>query len=130
IQPANAEVWTKLGVCLRQTGDTPGAIAAFTRAVASAPDFLVARKYLAEALAQSGRTDESTAQLNTILARNPHYEHADEVYYALGLNLEKKGDQAEAARDYEQALLANPNFADAQKHLQALREGAGKNRSR
>ncbi len=118
--PTNVQILMKLGISLEQTGDRQGAIDSFERALTLRPDFALARKYLGEALAAAGRIDESTAQFQTILANNPRYEHADEVYYALGLNLEKKSDVAGAVREYEQALVANPNFADAQKRLQSL----------
>ncbi len=129
-KPKNVEIWTKLGICLDQTGDRPGAIDAYEHAISTDPGFLLARKYLARSLAAAGRTDESSAQLDVILAKNPNYEHADEVHYELGLNLEKKGDSGSAAREYAKALQANPHFADARTRLEALDQASGKSSSK
>jgi len=130
LAPANVGAWTKLGVALNQTGDRTGAINAFTQALAINPNFLLARQYLAETLAASDRTDESTAQFEMILAKNPRYDHADAVYYALGLNSERKGQRAEAIHNFEQALLVNPRLADAEKHLRALQSDTEKSKSK
>jgi tetratricopeptide (TPR) repeat protein len=46
----------------------------------------------------------------------------DVAHYELGKTLTEQGSYAEAEREFEAALKINPNFADAQKQLDALRK--------
>ncbi len=120
LQPANATVLDKWGISLLRTGDASRAIEILQRAVEAQPDSLYIRQGLASALASSNRLAESTAQFQNILQMNPKWEHADQVHLALGLNAEKFGDPAAAAREYQRALDLNPSLTLARQHLLAL----------
>ena len=120
LQPANATVLDKWGISLLRTGDASRAIEILQRAVEAQPDSLYIRQGLASALASSNHLAESTAQFQNILQMNPKWEHADQVHLALGLNAEKFGDPAAAAREYQRALDLNPSLTLARQHLLAL----------
>jgi protein O-mannosyl-transferase len=124
-EPKNALVLNKLGVSLEQIGDSAGALSVYQRAVQWQPDFHLARLDFALALASAGRLDESTAQLLIILQKDPRWEHADQVHFALGSNDEKKNDFSAAASQFEQVLALNPDYGEARQHLQELRARPG-----
>jgi tetratricopeptide (TPR) repeat protein len=61
---------TYTGFSLRQMGDFDGAMAAYQKALAIDPDFILARSYMAQGMLQQGRRDEAVAQLREIEARD------------------------------------------------------------
>ncbi len=120
LQPHNGTVLDKWGVSLLRMGDSSGAVGVLERAVQAQPDSLYIRQVLGGALAASNHLADSTAQFQKILQMNPKWEHADQVHLALGLNAEKSGDPAAAAREYQRALDLNPSLTLARQHLLAL----------
>ncbi|MBI3505784.1 MAG: tetratricopeptide repeat protein [Proteobacteria bacterium] len=62
-EPANAEAWRGAALSCHSLGDAAGAIPAYRRAVALAPDDIVARNGLGAALLDTGAADEALAVL-------------------------------------------------------------------
>ncbi len=125
LQPANATVLDKWGVSLLRTGDSSHAVDVLQRAVQAQPDSLYIRQALASALAASNHLARSSAQLRNILQMNPTWEHADQVHFALGANLERSGDNSAAAEEYRRALSLNPALDPARQRLAALAASQG-----
>ena len=98
-----------IGFCRLKMGDANGALAAYERALAKAPDNRLARNGRAETLSSLGRDDEALAELNTLLAADPNFVLALWTKAAI---LARRGDVAQA-RDLAQRaiVLASPSVA-------------------
>lgn len=88
---------------------------ALKECIAQQPTFARAHVNLGLVLAQQNRFDEALAQFSKALPR------AD-AYYNLGLMYQSKRKLPEAANAFKTALELNPQFAAAQKRLDALPE--------
>lgn len=64
-----AQVETYIGFSLRKLGDMDAALAHYAQALASNPDFTVARAYLGEAFLALGQPDRAAAELGEIARR-------------------------------------------------------------
>ena len=71
ITPGHADAENLLGVCARQRGDLPAALAHAARAVAAVPDSGLFLANQGAALAEAGRLGEAIAALRRALALNP-----------------------------------------------------------
>ncbi len=125
LQPANVLVLDKWGISLQRAGNSAQAVEVLQRALRRQPDDLLIRQSLASALAGANRLADSSAQLRKILEMNPTWEHADQVYFALGANLERSGDNSAAAEEYRRALSLNPALDPARQRLAALATNPG-----
>ncbi len=84
-------------------------IEAFRAFVAKSPDDAFARYSLAMALRTAGRSGEAAAEFEELRRRNPDYVPA---YLMLGQTLEAAGDDAGAARAYEDGMAAATRMND------------------
>jgi tetratricopeptide (TPR) repeat protein len=119
--PGDPAVLAEVGIAAQQKGDFDQAISADQQVLASQPQNTEARVELASALYSAGRIDESIAQLQEAIRRDPTWTHADDIYVALGLDYEKKSDWSDAGAQYQRALQLNPQQAQAQQRLDAVR---------
>lgn len=120
LQPANVLILVKWGISLQRAGNSAQAVEVLQRALLRQPDDLLTRQFLASALAAANRLADSSAQLRKILEMNATWEHADQVHFALGANLERSGAIPAAAEEYRRALALNPALAPASQRLAAL----------
>jgi len=120
LQPANLLVLDKWGIALQRAGKSAQAVGVLERALQRQPDALLIRQSLAAALAGDNRLPEANAQLRRILELNPTWEHADQVHFALAVNLERSGSPSSAAEEYQRALAINPALDPARQRLAAL----------
>lgn len=67
--PNDARFMNYRGFILRQTGDMSGAMAYYTAALRSDPDYILARSYMGMGLAQMGHVSAAKAQLQEIAVR-------------------------------------------------------------
>jgi predicted Zn-dependent protease len=84
-------------------------IEAFRAFVARSPDDAFARYSLAMALRTAGRTREAAAEFEELRRRKPDYVP---TYLMLGQALETSGDDAAAARAYEDGMAAATRMND------------------
>ncbi|MCK5941857.1 MAG: tetratricopeptide repeat protein, partial [Planctomycetes bacterium] len=108
--PPAAPPLRMLGLAKGQQGDLEGAVAAFERGLALAPDDVALRAQLGATLRALGRNDEATAHLEQVLERAP--DHVDALV-ALADLAAAGGDRATARRQLEHALRTDPGHARA-----------------
>jgi protein O-mannosyl-transferase len=120
--PGDPAVLAEVAIAATQKGDFDDAISADQQVLAAQPQNTEARVGMASAMYSAGRIDESIAQLQEAIRRDPTWAHADDVYVALGLDYEKKSDWSDAAAQYQRALELNPQQSQAQQRLDAVRE--------
>jgi protein O-mannosyl-transferase len=119
--PGDPAVLAEVGIAAAQKGDFDQAISADQEVLVARPQNTETRVGLASALFSAGRVDESIAQLQEAIRRDPTWPHADDIYVALGLDYEKKSDWTDAATEYQRALDLNPQQTQAQQRLDAVR---------
>lgn len=90
--------------------DYDGAVAHFTKALASAPDNASARQKLATALSLRGDATGATEQLEETIRRSPNFAPAR---YSLGVLYAQNGRMADAAEQFAVAVHADPAFPAA-----------------
>jgi len=106
-----------LAAVLFQEGKFAEAAQAYEALVRESPDDAGLRASWAGALGALGRYDESLAQLNLAIEKEPLNP---EAYHNRGVIYEKQGKPAEAAAEYRQALRYNPQYAPSQQALTRL----------
>ena len=119
-KPGDVPVLLELSVAAQAKGDFAVAIDASQKALRVNPNDSGVRMNLASAYYSAGRFDDSISLLSDLLRRDPHWAHADEAYFTLGLDYEKKSDWVAAAQQYRQALQLNPQLSPSQEHLNAI----------
>jgi tetratricopeptide (TPR) repeat protein len=125
LQPGNVEALSSQGNALRLSGHATEAVNILETAVRRNPGNRNARLNLGQALndlgaglIQSGNTQEATKRFRQALKYTPHHPQA---LANLGITLEQAGGLEEAARYYQAAIGARPDFADPHFHLAHLR---------
>ncbi len=145
-----AESWNLFGAVEAASGHTDRAAECFRTALAADPDFLKARRNLAQALQSLGRRDEAISAYREVLARAPddidalyaltdllaEAGHSDEAialsqrlvavepravnHYNLALLLHMSGRFEGAAQHYRRAVALEPDHAEAHNQLGIL----------
>jgi tetratricopeptide (TPR) repeat protein len=117
-----ADEWFERALALERS-DTPGARAAYERAVAADASHLSAQVNLGLLLHEDGRFAEAEAVYRRALSAC----RGDAVlWYNLGVLLEDMERKDEALAAYEEALRGNPQFADCHYNLALLCEDLDK----
>jgi tetratricopeptide (TPR) repeat protein len=101
--------WTlheNLGRLLQESGDVPGALAAWTRVAQLAPHYGEAHRQLGRLFTQLGREAEAVQALQQALRVDPRDLMAID---GLAQTLSRQGKHLEAVREYERALQLNPD---------------------
>lgn len=100
-RPNSAQVQLFLGDLLRQTGDLPGAGAAFTAAKAANPKDVLSDLQFARLYQQEGKPDDAIRSLNTVLAADATNRTA--LLWKGDIEA-SKGDYTSAVADYRRLL--------------------------
>ena len=107
LEPRNAQAHAALGSALRSWGQPAAALPHLAAALALAPNDERARVTLAMAWDDLGRPDRAIAELRQVIAAHPASARA---HYGLAALLGRRGDLAEARRQYALALAADPDL--------------------
>jgi len=125
LQPGNVEALSSQGNALRLAGQPEAALNVLRAALGIEPRHPGARQNLALALndagaerIRAGDTAQAIDRFREALRISP--EHA-QAHLNLGLTLEQSGQLEQAARCYQAAIRARPDFADPHFHLAHLR---------
>lgn len=111
-----------LAAVLFQEGKFAAAAQAYEGLVRESPDDAALRASWAGALGALGRYDESLAQLNLAIAKEPLNP---EAYHNRGVIYEKQGKRDAAIAEYRNALRYNPQYGPSQRALTRLTGSAG-----
>src|SRR5262245_45426522 len=106
--PGDAERWFTLGLAQSDV-DTDGALDSFRRALAIDPRHALARYNLALVLYHADRFQPALDELQAALEIQPR----PEVHYTLGIVYWHQGNLDGAVKALEDAIAANPDYADA-----------------
>ena len=114
---SSSEDWYERGIELEQGGDREGAIKAYERAVAEAPDRVDAHINLGRLLHEAKRLAQAEQAYRSALrlcGEDPV------LLFNLGVLLEDRGRDADALKAYATALAADPGLADCHYNLSLL----------
>jgi type IV pilus assembly protein PilF len=117
--PNNAEVHSARAMLFDRMNDPKEADREFKTALSLAPHDPDMINNYAVYLCQSGRTDEGVRRFEEV-ARNALYRTPWVAYTNAGVCLRTAKRHPEAARNFKQALLIRPNFAEAAYQLADL----------
>ena len=106
--PRDPHVPNALGLALLYKKDYPGALRAFSDALALDPTFVEARNNRGVAYLQAGRWDDAEADFQAVLDGPPTPEKVN-AHYNLGLLNEKRGQYRDAEREFSLALADGPD---------------------
>ncbi|HEY3568532.1 MAG TPA: tetratricopeptide repeat protein [Thermoanaerobaculia bacterium] len=120
-EPEGAEDWFERGSELEEISPEE-AMAAYRRALETAPGLTDAHVNLGRLLHERGETAEAERHYRLALAARPEDETAA---FNLGVALQDLGRLSEAAEAYEKALEIDPELADAHYNLSGLYERLG-----
>ena len=118
--PGDADRWFTLGLAQADV-DVEGAIDSFGRALALDRRHALARYNLALVLYHADRLQAALDELHEALAIQPR----PEVHYTLGIVYWHQGDLDRAAKALEDAIAANPDYADAHLALGTIFKSRG-----
>ncbi|MGH8210746.1 MAG: type IV pilus biogenesis/stability protein PilW, partial [Steroidobacteraceae bacterium] len=110
--PGNPEVHSARAMLFDRMGEPAKADAEYRAALRLAPQDPDVSNNYAVYLCQIGRTDEGVHRFEAV-ARNALYRTPWVAYSNAGVCLRSAKRNAEAARNFKQALLTRPNFAEA-----------------
>jgi Flp pilus assembly protein TadD/mono/diheme cytochrome c family protein len=120
VEPQQPEAHNLLGSALQAVGRTAEAVEQYRRAVALEPGFTNARFNLANALVKSGRLEEAIGQYEQVLTKYPDdtlaKQRLSRALVSYGDALTRQGKSAEAAHQYERALVLDPTNESARAH--------------
>ncbi|MBV8779797.1 MAG: tetratricopeptide repeat protein [Phycisphaerae bacterium] len=110
----SAAAWGNLGFCYQVAGKPSDAEAAYRRGIARDPNEQTCRINYGLMLVAQSRVPEAMEQFQAVLS-------PAESHYNVGSVYEQLGRKEQAKVEYHTALALDPNFADAQKRLDALK---------
>ncbi|MBV9946322.1 MAG: tetratricopeptide repeat protein [Myxococcales bacterium] len=110
--PKNYEAFHDLGLACEKLGDRAAAEGAYRAALAQKPDLDAAAVALSALLLDDARTDDAVAVARAGVDKRPA---SAPLHENLALGLAARGDQAGAAREFEEALKLKPS--DPMYHL-------------
>jgi tetratricopeptide (TPR) repeat protein len=113
----SAAAYANLGFCYELAGQTDEAEAAYQRGISRDPKEQTCRVNYGLMLTARAQIDAALEQFQTVLSpAESHYDVAS-VY-------EQQGHKEQAKVEYRRALALDPNLVDAQKRLDAMKEGS------
>jgi len=119
IKPDDAAAHANLGTALGNAGKTQEAISEFSVSLRLNPNDARVRQNMAVALDIVGNPKDAIHELDEALRIDP--DDAT-IHFDLGLLFRKLGDPANAIRHFESALKLRPNFPDARRALDEMRQ--------
>ena len=114
----SAAGYSNLGFCYELARRPEEAETAYLKGIRKDPRHVACRVNYGLMLVRSGREGEGRLQLQSVLK-------PAEVHYNVGSVFESLGRPAQAKAEYGKAIDLDPNFADAQARLDALRAAPG-----
>ncbi|MEM9657728.1 MAG: tetratricopeptide repeat protein, partial [Planctomycetota bacterium] len=105
--PENATVLNDLALCHARMGDLPQSLLLLHQATKIDPDRALYRNNIAKVLVEMNRVEDALAELSVV--HSPGHAH-----YNIGVLLNERGRQAEAAHFAQSALLFDPQLTQAQ----------------
>lgn len=108
-QVADSSALTNTALSHMQTGDAPGAIALYQRALAVGPDNATLREDFGAAYLQQADLNDAIAQFRAGLALEPDGAH---LHYDLGLALKLKDDLTASVPEFQRAAELDPTLPD------------------
>jgi Tfp pilus assembly protein PilF/predicted AlkP superfamily phosphohydrolase/phosphomutase len=120
-EPRQATLWVNLGIALRFAGKTEEARTWLDKAYHVSEAERAAGHQLAQLDLEAGDLAAAERRLRSILDREPG---ASEVWNSLGIVLERRGREGEAARQYETAARLDPDAAEPRNNLGNLAKRA------
>lgn len=122
--PENPAVHSARAMLFDRMGEPKQADSEYQNALRLAPDDPDVSNNYAVYLCQLGRTDEGVHRFE-VVARNALYRTPWVAYTNAGVCLRRAKRNADAAKNFKQALLLRPNFAEAAYQLADLEFGDG-----
>jgi tetratricopeptide (TPR) repeat protein len=113
----SAAAYGNLGFCYELAGQSNEAEAAYLRGISRDPKEQTCRVNYGLMLAARADTEGALEQFQTVLS-------SAEAHYNIGSVFEQQGHKEQAKVEYRKALALNPNLADAQKRLDAMKSGS------
>jgi tetratricopeptide (TPR) repeat protein len=118
---STADVYNKMGTCLRKQGRAAEAVETICKALAAKPGDLNIAYNLALAMADTGAYEEAHAQLSGILEKNPEFVSESPVVAANFGQIAASAHKYPEARAYlETALRLRPDYARARDMLSKI----------
>jgi protein O-GlcNAc transferase len=124
-QPAQHEVWHRLGTLVMEMGQIEEAIAALGEAVRLNPDHVEAHSRLAGAFRIAGRIDEAIAAIAACSRAIERQSMRARESCNAGHALSRQGHYVEAAAAYRTAIELDPSLAEAYHGLSVILERKG-----
>jgi tetratricopeptide (TPR) repeat protein len=119
LRPENSDGWAVLGSVYRQQNKLPEAVSALQEAIRLAPQMPAPHVTLASLLAEQGKQPEAAAERKAAAALTRVAINHQRAAFAsnTGNMLLEKGQISDAIARYQEALVADPNFAEAHRQL-------------
>jgi tetratricopeptide (TPR) repeat protein len=114
VVPDSAVSHEAVGMQALRRQDWPGAIEAFKRGLAVAPDDPSLRYWMASAMIAGGDAAGAEREFQAVVRAHPDYANA---HFSLGAIFDQQGRRAEAQHEYETAVRYAPNLPDARLRL-------------
>jgi protein O-GlcNAc transferase len=128
LRPANGDGWAVLGSVLKQAGKTQDAEVALRKAVELLPEQPGAHITLAGVLAEEGKKDEAAEQRKVAagLSRSAVNHQRAMLSTNAGNQAMERGQIGEAVGRFQEAIAADPGFAEAHRRLAEAYERQGR----
>ncbi|MDY6900212.1 MAG: tetratricopeptide repeat protein [Cyanobacteriota bacterium] len=107
LKPDYAQVYSNLGVLLKQQGDLPAAINSFHQAVKIKPDLVEAYCNLGTTLKKQGNLSAAIDAFQQAVKIKPDLV---EAHCSLGVALKEQGNLSDAIKSFQQALKIQPDL--------------------
>jgi protein O-GlcNAc transferase len=119
LRPANGDGWAILGSVLKQLNQREEAVAALRKAIELMPDQPGAHITLAGVLAEDGKKDEAAAERKIAagLSRTAVNHQRAMLNTNAGNQALQRGEIADAVSRYQEAIAADPGYAEAHAQL-------------
>jgi len=114
-----ADAWRNLGVLLADRAQWPAAVECFANAVHLAPEWVDGPRYLAVALEQSGRLEESARAARCAIEACPESAQAVDLYATLMIRLDRRAEALDLLRSLEEEGASVALLGRARDMLQA-----------
>lgn len=120
--PAQADVWSNLGLSLGHLNRAVEAVEAYRRAAELKPEDARSHVQLGDALQMAGDPEAALLAYEAALARHPEFS---EAYYNRGVALQSLGRREEALQSYREAIARNPDYVEAYNNAGTLLDEQG-----
>ena len=116
----SAEIWTLHGDCLKQSGKSEEALAAYHRALALQPDYVDAKLRVAELYLEDFQYDRLLATLDQIDSGGGNAATPARVHMLRGIAMRNLGRPELASRHFNRAATSDPQLAEPYLQIAAI----------